>query len=226
VAGLEASHFDSEKESPDHGQSKNDFRFGDVAIGVWDSRRKSAGLEFVQTKLEVGAINDPLEREADRLAGQAMRASGPGNSPSTPTAGSHHATGGGLRTTAPERVENTLSSEGRVLDRSVRKFFESRLQWDLSHVRIHDDPLAGDLAQSIGAKAYTAGSHIVFGLGQYSPGGVAGRHLIAHELVHVIQQTAAPESGSARDAGRPSVGRRSAAPKIHGPSGIGCEFGF
>jgi hypothetical protein len=214
VAGLEAFHFDSEKESPGHGQSKNDFRFGDVAIGVWDSRRKTAGLEFVQTKLEVGAVNDPLEREADRVGGQVMRASGPGNSPSTPTAGSHHATGGGLRTTAPDSIENTLSSEGRALDRSVRNFFESRLPWDLSRVRIHDDPLAGDLARSIGAKAYTAGSHIVFGPGQYSPGGVAGRHLIAHELVHVIQQTGAPESGSGRDAGRPSVGRRSVAPKI------------
>jgi Domain of unknown function (DUF4157) len=225
VSRLQASHFDSEKESPVHGQSKYDFRFGDVAIDVSDSQRKSARIEFVQPKLEVGAINDPLEREADRVAGQVMRGSRHGNSPSAPTAGSGHDMAPGLHTTAPGSVENTLSSEGRALDRSTRDFFESRLQWDLSRVRIHNDPAAGNSARSVGAKAYTAGSHIVFGPGQYSPGGIAGRHLIAHELVHVIQQTGAPESGSARDAGRPSVGQRSAAPKIQRQAVPREEFG-
>ncbi len=214
AAGPQASLSDSEKESSAHGQPRYDFRFGDVLIDVSDSRHKSAGLGFVQTKLEVGAINDPLEREADRVAGQVMRASGLGNSSSTQAAGSHHEAGRGLRAMAPDCIENMLSSEGRALDRSARDFFENRLQRDLSRVRIHDEPDAGDSARSIGARAYTAGSDIVFGPGQYSPGSIAGRHLIAHELAHVIQQTGAPESGRARDAGGPSVVGHSAAPKI------------
>ena len=45
VARLQASHFDSEKESSVHGQSKYDFRFGDVAIDVSDSQRKSSPPE-------------------------------------------------------------------------------------------------------------------------------------------------------------------------------------
>jgi hypothetical protein len=214
VAALQPSHFASEKESLVHRQSKYDFRFGDIAIDVSDSGRKSAGFEFVQTKMEVGAINDPLEREAERVAGQVMRASGPGDCPSTPTVRSPHEMGRGLRTTAPESGKITVSSEGQALDRSARDFFETRLQRNLSRVRIHNDPGAGDSARSIGAKAYTAGSHIVFAPGQYSPAGVAGRHLIAHELVHVIQQTGTPESGSSCDPGRPSVEPRYFAPKI------------
>src|SRR6185436_18859597 len=35
---------------------------------------------------------------------------------------------------------------------------------------------------------YTVGEHVVFGSGRYSPRTADGRHLIAHELAHVVQQ--------------------------------------
>ncbi|MFP5247336.1 MAG: DUF4157 domain-containing protein, partial [Thermoanaerobaculia bacterium] len=42
------------------------------------------------------------------------------------------------------------------------------------------------------AHAYTFGRNIVFGRGMYAPGSEGGRSLLAHELAHVVQQSAAP----------------------------------
>lgn len=59
---------------------------------------------------------------------------------------------------------------------------------DLSSVRIHTDAQANKLAKLLNARAFAYGSHIVFGTGQYLPRTVAGKHLLAHELVHCLQQ--------------------------------------
>lgn len=87
---------------------------------------------------------------------------------------------------APGLVEKVLASSGERLSASSRAFFEPRFGLDLSDVRVHVDPQAGDSADQIGARAYTAGSHIVFGH-RFSP--VANPNLLAHELAHVAQQT-------------------------------------
>jgi hypothetical protein len=59
---------------------------------------------------------------------------------------------------------------------------------DFSHVRVHTDARAAAAADDVGALAFTAGSHIVFGPGQFTPETTKGRQLLAHELTHVIQQ--------------------------------------
>jgi Domain of unknown function (DUF4157) len=59
--------------------------------------------------------------------------------------------------------------------------------WDLSQVRVHADARASASAREIGARAYTVGTDIVFAEGAYQPSTLAGRRLIAHELVHVGQ---------------------------------------
>jgi hypothetical protein len=59
---------------------------------------------------------------------------------------------------------------------------------DFSQVRVHSDPLAAAAANAVNAFAFTAGSHLVFGPGQYAPQAASGRELIAHELTHVLQQ--------------------------------------
>jgi hypothetical protein len=61
---------------------------------------------------------------------------------------------------------------------------------DFSRIRIHTDAGAARSAGSVGALAYTVGDHIVFGAGRYRPETTAGRHLLAHELAHTIQQQA------------------------------------
>src|SRR5512134_3180172 len=62
--------------------------------------------------------------------------------------------------------------------------------WSPASVRIHDDAEAAQNARRLSARAYTIGEHVVFGAGQYQPERVAGRHLIAHELAHVMQSRA------------------------------------
>ena len=46
--------------------------------------------------------------------------------------------------------------------------------------------------------AYTVGNSIVFGKGQYAPSRSEGQRLLAHELTHVVQQSAAPPQLIAR----------------------------
>ncbi len=71
----------------------------------------------------------------------------------------------------------------------------------ISRTYAHTDAAAERSAQAIGAAAYTAGSHLVFGRGRYAPSTPDGRRLIAHELTHVLQQTPAPGAGLVRRKG-------------------------
>ena len=66
--------------------------------------------------------------------------------------------------------------------------FERRFGVDFSQVKIFSDSHAARAAASVNARAFTTGEHIVFGRGAYAPGTSAGRELMAHELVHVVQQ--------------------------------------
>lgn len=79
-------------------------------------------------------------------------------------------------------------SGGHDLDSPVRARMESAFGRSFSHVRIHDDAQAGRLSSSVGAKAFTIGSSVAFGTGEYKPGTPVGDALIAHELAHVVQQ--------------------------------------
>jgi hypothetical protein len=89
-----------------------------------------------------------------------------------------------------------LRRGGQPLPSTLRAFFEPRLGRGLGHVRIHADADADASAQALGAHAYTVGRDIVFAAGKYAPDSSAGRHLLAHELTHVMQQDvgAAPPS--------------------------------
>jgi hypothetical protein len=63
-----------------------------------------------------------------------------------------------------------------------------RAGFDFASVRIHADGDAVASAEHIAARAYTHGSDIYFGLGQFRPGSHEGLKLLAHELAHVVQQ--------------------------------------
>ena len=86
-------------------------------------------------------------------------------------------------------------SSGAPLDQAARSFMEMRFGQDFSRVRVHADSNAAASAKAIDAAAYTVGRDIVFGSNRYAPATPAGRHLIAHELTHVIQQNAAIRGG-------------------------------
>ena len=95
-------------------------------------------------------------------------------------------------------LENRIQSmkgRGQVLPLPERNFFEPRLGVGLGNVRVHSDANAAQVARSINAKAFTRGSDVVFGEGQYSPNTNSGRRLIAHELTHVVQQNRSSTRG-------------------------------
>jgi hypothetical protein len=67
---------------------------------------------------------------------------------------------------------------------------ERRFGHAFGQVRIHTDAAAAESARSVDALAYTVGSDVVFAAGRYAPKAAEGRRLLAHELTHVVQQSA------------------------------------
>jgi len=93
------------------------------------------------------------------------------------------------------------AGRGAPLSPGLRGAFEPALGADLSGVRIHDDAESDALARSVGAKAFTSGADVFFRAGRFDPGDAAGRRLIAHEVVHTVQQANGPVEGTAIGAG-------------------------
>ena len=127
--------------------------------------------------------------------------------------------------TAPAIIEEVLRSPGEALRSDVRERFESRLGHDFSRVRVHADDHSAASARAVDAFAYTVGDHIVFGSGGYAPDTAAGRSVLAHELVHVMQQrSATPAAPGSLAIGEPHAAaeieaRREAAQAVATPFG-------
>ncbi len=66
---------------------------------------------------------------------------------------------------------------------------ESRLGYDFSDVRVHSGATAAAAAQSLQARAFTVGNRVVLGSNSGAATGPSRQRLLAHELVHVVQQT-------------------------------------
>jgi len=94
-------------------------------------------------------------------------------------------------TEVPPIVHEVLRSPGEPLDRATRGFMEPRFGHDFSRVRVHTDAKAAESTRGVHALAYTVGADVVFGAGQFRPETGAGQRLLAHELGHVLQQSAA-----------------------------------
>ena len=174
--------------------------------------------QVIQTKLRVGAVNDPLEREADRVADAVISgaASSPmGNAPAAPQRKCAacateeaetvrrrsaeededatiraKAASGGPSASGVEAAASAVASGGEPLATDMRSYFEPRFGYDLSGVRVHTHARAQAAARAITARAYTLGANIAFADGEFAPRTSEGRRLLAHELAHVAQQTA------------------------------------
>lgn len=160
-----------------------------------NTNTKALASNAIQAKLTVSTPGDAYEQEAERIAGAITQT--PAIEPhltrahdgGTPTIQAKHSvTRTNANAIAPPFVRKILDTPGQALDPATRRFMESRLGHDLSAVRVHTGRDAADSAQSVDALAYTLGHNIVFGRHQYAPHTAIGRRLLAHELVHVIQQ--------------------------------------
>lgn len=159
-------------------------------------RGKRAG---VQTMLRVGPPDDTYEREADRAADAVTRDAPPLGARPSPLRVQRLPSAGGAGGTAPERVMRVLAGPGHALEPAARAAMEHRFGHRFDHVRVHTDGEAAASAGEIGARAYTRGAHIAFAAGEYRPESHAGRHLLAHELAHVLQQASAAAAPIQRD---------------------------
>ncbi|HKR23685.1 MAG TPA: DUF4157 domain-containing protein [Allosphingosinicella sp.] len=128
----------------------------------------------------IGRTDDPAERDADRLAGEALAAHS-----------GAEAGGGGWRAgsqgpdgvPAPASVDRVLAGSGAPLEPALRHDMERRFGEDFSAVRVHAGAAAARSAEEVRARAYTVGSDIVLAAGQ----SLRDRGLLAHELAHVAQ---------------------------------------
>jgi len=110
---------------------------------------------------------------------------------SEPSGMHRHSAAEPVSSPVPPVVHEVLSSAGQPLDASTRAFMEPRFARDFQSVRIHTGTKASESAKAVRALAYTVGQDIVFAEGQYAPGSYRGQHLLAHELVHTVQQAGA-----------------------------------
>lgn len=152
--------------------------------------------KFLQAKLAIGASDDPLEQEADRVADQVLAM--PENSTvssAPPRIQRYTGQATGETGTAPASVDRVLASSGRPLDATLQQDMEQRFGHDFSRVRVHSGSEAEQSARDVSAQAYTVGNNVVFGAGRFAPETQAGRRLLAHELTHVVQQLSTGGSG-------------------------------
>lgn len=166
-----------------------------VTCPVFPSRCPFGGVcricpSHVQTRLKIAQSIDKCEQEADRVANSVMR---------KPDSISNRQMGEEEKPVQIKEAANGVSKVtssaamricpqrggGQPLAEQDRAFFEPRFGHGFSDVRVH---VGTSAAQAIGARAFTVGHDLVFGAGEYAPGTTKGRHLLAHELTHVIQQ--------------------------------------
>lgn len=80
---------------------------------------------------------------------------------------------------------------GQNLPSPIQAEMGQKIGADFSTVKIHTGPDAAHMSSQLGAKAFTHGNDIYFNEGNFQPNTSEGKHLLAHELTHTVQQRAA-----------------------------------
>ena len=96
----------------------------------------------------------------------------------------------GVNSATAKRISERQGS-GQAMDADTKHFMEANFHKDFSNVRIHNDKEANNLSHQLHAQAFTLKQDIYFNTGKYNPGSKSGKHLLAHELTHVVQQNSA-----------------------------------
>lgn len=102
---------------------------------------------------------------------------------------------GGVVHPAVEAMIVAARGRGIAPERTVAGRVGGVLGDSLDDVRVHADAGAAALARAVSARAFAVGSDIFFAPAEYRPDTPAGRDLLTHELVHVVQQRDAPRRG-------------------------------
>ena len=154
---------------------------------------------YIQAKLQVSSPGDQFEQEADRVADTVMRMPEPANPVAQRQVDKDDEEEKPIQAkpaeastqSSPSRahVASTLtlsSGQGRPLPDTIRNYMEPRFGTDFGQVKVHTDSDAIQMNRAVGAQAFTHGCDIYYGAGH----GPNNLDLTAHELTHVLQQTA------------------------------------
>lgn len=172
-----------------------------------------APVRLQPSSTRVSSPKDPAEKEAEATARNILRMPAPAlHGWDSPYVARHSYAIACLRAHAPPRllarhgedqpvVTPAVSTEiansqgaGQPLPSTVRSYMEPRFKADFGAVRVHIGERAAWLNRQVQAQAFTVGNQIFFGRGRFQPETDAGKHLIAHELAHTIQQGAAMQA--------------------------------
>ena len=169
-----------------HVVARNSMYSG-LFIPLDPARRAAPAPERPTADAPVAAPTEPAVTKDDESAPVQRERASDGPTIGDPTIGD--------RAPSPQ-IDGAVAAGGRPLDPSTRHFMEARFGVDFSAVRIHDGMAAAEVARGIDAAAFTTGTDVVFGTGRFDPESPAGRHLLAHELSHVVQQSRATPASS------------------------------
>ncbi|MGZ4099836.1 MAG: eCIS core domain-containing protein, partial [Bacteroidia bacterium] len=162
---------------------------------------------YIQPSMEIGKEDDEHEKEANHVADKVMRMSAGeeaekmsvakegiqkmpvGND--TPIWRMTASPSPEMGMKASPNVEQNINSSkgsGQSLSPELQSEMGNKMGADFSGVKIHTGENAVQMNKEVGAKAFTHGNDIYFNSDQYNPSLQKGKHLLAHELTHVVQQ--------------------------------------
>jgi hypothetical protein len=151
---------------------------------------------IVQPKLSVNKPGDKFEQEADHIADKALKMTDvtpPGwendiSALSNEGVQTKDGSGVAVSTQLSNRIGASQGS-GQKMDSTTNSYMSARIGFDFSNVKIHTGGEAAGMNRELNAKAFTTGNDIYFKEGTYNPSTSEGKQLLAHELVHTVQQT-------------------------------------
>ncbi len=88
-------------------------------------------------------------------------------------------------------LQNRLDASkggGSPLSSDMQDSMGDAMGADFSNVRVHTGSEAVEMNKGLNAQAFTHGSDIYFNKGKYDTNSSSGKHLLAHELTHTVQQ--------------------------------------
>lgn len=176
----------------------------DSDVSAKTSRRQ---LYPLQAPPLLGHPTDPAEREADHIANQLISQDGaeyesgislpnsrndfPASRLQNREVNSDRAGGTPIAGSTRVRLEAIGDTKSFSLSAPLRGYFHRKLGPAVANARLYHNRESDQLAREFNADAFSYRSGVFFRRGAFDPYSPAGKHLLAHELVHTAQSAAA-----------------------------------
>lgn len=175
----------------------------DEKLGTAEQRMEEDKL--VQEKPEIQRMDAPEEKEEEGIVNK-MNDKEEEEAPDATVQTKSDATNKMASSSLSGRIENK-SGKGKMLPKSVKSEMETSFQRDFSDITIHTGTDAVKMNKELGAQAFTHGKDVYFNSGKFDPDSTQGKHLLAHELTHVVQQTSSKKIQK-QDADKTNVSKK------------------